>query len=123
MKAIPKPDIVEIVEAYGGTVLGGDRGGWRKATCPIHEDKSPSASVNSDECRFRCFVCDFSGDAVDLIMKVTSAGYPAAIKLAEKFLGDGDGAVREERGRSGLLPGAARRDVRGGSFTPPWTRL
>ena len=38
-REIPKPSMVDVVEHYGGTVVCADRGGWRKSTCILHEDK------------------------------------------------------------------------------------
>src|ERR1700760_3718127 len=68
-REIPKPSIPELWESYGGAFLTGDRGGWRRATCVLHEDATPSASVNEEECKWHCYTCDKGGDAIDLIME------------------------------------------------------
>lgn len=120
---VPKPSITELWESYDGTVLGADRGGWQKATCVLHEDRSPSASINEEECRWRCFVCDESGDAIDLIMRKENARWLDARAIAQK-LADGKGQeIRTERGRSSLLPQRTGNRTRGSHFSPPWTRL
>ena len=36
-----------------------------KAKCPFHDDQTPSMSFK--EGRFKCFGCDASGDAIDLV--------------------------------------------------------
>ena len=125
-KPIPKPDLEAVFEHYGARLVGGDRGGWRKAECPLtaHEDRNPSASVNLDECRWTRFSCSKGGDAIDLIMENESElGFAGAVRLAESFLAGGDDAVRAGGGQSGLLPGASRRKSSGGNWTPSWKSL
>ena len=121
---MPKPSITAVFEHYGAQVIGSNMGGWQKATCALndHDDLSPSASVNEDECKWRCFSCDKGGDAIDLIRENESAGFADAKRLAENFLGEGDQPVRTERGSTGLLPRATRGQQRGGGFVPPWLR-
>lgn len=117
----PKPNIIEVLEHLGGQVVS-SRGTWRKARCPIHEDGSPSASVNEDDCRFNCFVCDFNGDAVDLIGRCLDLGQPDALAYCKEHFGDGDERVPGERvGRSELSRRPGNRGERG-KFVPAWRR-
>ncbi len=53
--------IEEVVKWLGIEVHGG------KARCPFHNDQTPSLSFKDD--RFKCFGCDTSGDAIDLVAK------------------------------------------------------
>ena len=46
------------------------RGG--KAKCPFHNDQTPSLSFKDG--RFKCFGCDASGDAIDLVVKMRHVG-------------------------------------------------
>lgn len=126
MNEFPKPSISEVFEHYGLKLIGPDRGGWRKAECPVpdHEDRNPSASVNEDACRWYCHACGRGGDAIDLIQEVESGiGIASAIERAKELLGDDDGAVREQRGRSGLLPRKQGHRPGRSNFKAPWTRL
>ena len=73
---------------------GGRRLWWH---CPFHEDKNPSFCVTQRLRIWRCFGCGASGDAVALVMKLTSCAFLEAIRWLE-----------ERRGAvfSSTLPGA-----------------
>ena len=124
MAEFPKPSITSVVEHYGGRVVGTDMGGWRRVACPIHDDQNPSASLNEDHCWFRCFYFDFSGDAVDLIERITGARPVDAIETAKGFLGEGDGDLRSSDGpHNSLLPHGKRNRKGDGTWIPPWHSL
>ena len=53
----------EAAEYYGLKV---DSKGW--ALCPWHADKHPSMSFRGS--RWRCWVCNISGDAIDLVQRL-----------------------------------------------------
>lgn len=108
---MPRPSISALWEAYGGRLVGRDVGGWRKALCVLHDDKTPSATINEDEGKWKCFVCDAYGDAIDLIMRRDLVGFRAACKIAEAF-----GGVQEVP-ETGLVRG--RRPGRR-AWRPPW---
>jgi hypothetical protein len=55
-------DIVAIAKWLGLEVHG------EKAKCPFHQDRTPSLSFKDG--RFKCFGCDASGDAVDLVARM-----------------------------------------------------
>ena len=69
-----KVSIEEILIHYGwdqywfGTRKGWSE--WSSTRCPFHLDEQPSASVNYLRNRFHCFVCDVSGDILDIVMKM-----------------------------------------------------
>ena len=54
--------IEEVARWLGIEVLRG------KAKCPFHDDQTPSMSFK--EGRFKCFGCDASGDAIDLVARL-----------------------------------------------------
>lgn len=120
-----RPSIEEVFDHYGARILSGNN--WQKAFCPLldHEDKNASASVNVELGKWNCFSCDKRGDVFDIIIEneVTCAGPADAIKFAKANFAGGGGAVRPERGRSGLVPPGARPKPRAGNFTPPWKRV
>ena len=55
-----------------------------KAKCPFHNDQTPSMSFK--EGRFKCFGCDASGDAIDLVARLKNVStMEAAQKITEVF--------------------------------------
>ena len=53
------------------------------ATCPFHEDHTPSLKLDH---RYYCFGCGATGDAIDFIARLLNvSNYNAAQILAEKF--------------------------------------
>ena len=55
-----------------------------KAKCPFHNDQTPSMSFK--EGRFKCFGCDASGDAIDLVARLKNvSATEAAQKITEVF--------------------------------------
>ena len=55
-----------------------------KAKCPFHNDQTPSMSFK--EGRFKCFGCDASGDAIDLVARLKNvSAMEAAQKITEVF--------------------------------------
>lgn len=57
-----------------------------KALCPFHEDTRPSLTFNVRKNRYRCFVCDASGNSIDLVMKSQGWNFYESCKwLAKQF--------------------------------------
>ena len=115
-RPIPEVNIVELWEAYGGTLTGADRSEWRKATCVLHDDNTASASVNEEAGRFHCFVCSIGGDAIQLIMEVENVDFKEALTIAE---GRSGGRVRQSSSYRSTVRRPGRRQ---GNWTPPWKR-
>lgn len=75
-----------VLEFYGLDAL--DPGGGRvKVLCPFHDESRPSASVDVDRQRFRCFACDIQGDAIDIIMQQEGLEYVSGSQRAEEITG------------------------------------
>ena len=47
-----------------------------KALCPFHDDKHPSLTFSVRKNRYRCFVCDAHGGAIDLVMRYLNKSLP-----------------------------------------------
>ena len=76
------PLLVRFLEEKGVRFHPG-RLGWQKVSCygvgHSHGDRNPSASINLTRGRYKCFGCDLSGDAVDLVMQETGLDFGAAL--------------------------------------------
>jgi len=73
-----KMDIVQVIERY---ITLKKRGANYVASCPFHDDKTPSFYVSPPRQKFKCFSCGLSGDGLDFIQKKESISYPEALKI------------------------------------------
>lgn len=72
-------DLPSLVREYG-VALRPVAGGFL-ATCPFHQEKTPSFRVNvAGERRgtYHCFGCSATGDAINFLMRIESIPFPAA---------------------------------------------
>lgn len=93
---IPKFPIGPIFRALGGQ-CGDYRTGRQKVLCPFHGDTRPSAQLDFDRNRFRCFACDVHGDGLDLLVSQEGLTFVAALARAEALTGGADQPVRGGR--------------------------
>ena len=96
---IRKFPIGPILRSYGAEV-GDYRTGKQKIRCPLHDDSRPSAVVDFSANRFTCYVCNISGDALDLIVQVDHVGLASAIERAEAIAGGTTPAVQRDEPRN-----------------------
>ena len=76
--------IAVVARTLGITLTG--RGGQLKALCPLHDEKTPSFTINAARGRFHCFGCSAGGDVFDLVAAVNGGGFKDAIReLADQF--------------------------------------
>ena len=76
-------DIYEIVSNY---VDLKKRGRNYFGLCPVHNEKTPSFSVNPDRQIYKCFGCGIGGSSIDFIMEVEKLDFVEAIRyLAEQY--------------------------------------
>ena len=97
-----KPSISKVLEHYGARC--NTRGGWQKLKCPFHNDRHASAGFNEDKGYFKCFTCDVSGDAYDIIMKQEGVGFVDAKRRAEEITGTSSGSLPAVHRRGGIIP-------------------
>ena len=81
-----KPPIFPVLEHYGLEATD-PVSGRAKVLCPFHDESRPSASVDVDKQRFRCFACDIQGDAIDIIMQQEGLEYTGACEFLEAHFG------------------------------------
>ena len=75
-------DIVEVISSYVPLKRAGRN---FKATCPFHQEKTPSFMVNPDKQIYHCFGCGAGGDIFSFLMKYEQMNFPEALKhLAER---------------------------------------
>lgn len=75
-----RPDIADLLDHYG---VIGHRG---MVPCPLHEDRTPSCSVNYEKNLWNCFSCSEGGDSWSLIMKREGLDFEGAKEWAAKEL-------------------------------------
>lgn len=80
---------------YGEPLLPGK--GWRRLRCPEHEDRTASAQVNTEDGRWTCFTCNYSEDALDIVMRKEGLGFGQAIRFVEDVIGETDQAPERRR--------------------------
>jgi DNA primase len=97
-----KPDIRPVLEHYGwdGRVSG--YGEWQNTRCPFHGDRNPSARVNEEEGIFHCHVCDYSGDAYEIVKVHENVDFPRAKEIVKELTGFDLGSGHDHR-----VPGLA----------------
>ena len=90
MAEMIKPDLERLLNLWEIDTSYLSHTGWspRKIKCMIHDDHSPSMSVNLEEGRTKCWSCGAGGDAYDLIQqKLGIESLPEAKRWAEEHLG------------------------------------
>ncbi len=70
-------DIVDVVGSYFALKRAG---GLYKATCPFHDEKTPSFSVNPQRQIFKCFGCGVGGSVIRFVMMYEKLDFVAAAK-------------------------------------------
>lgn len=113
---------MEQVLLYYGAEKVPHRSGWAKMRCPFHEDQNPSASVNLERQRFKCYACNLSQALVGLIKWVEGVGYSEAIQIAQKITGRKDFSVGKEPASSRAVPKRSRDRFRNRSEIQAWRR-
>ena len=97
---VPRYDIAKIVQYLGGEVPATRRGGWVKMACFLHDDKSPSATINFDLNRYWCWSCGCNEDGVGLIGECEGTDFAASRATAQGITGQGDEDIPERAARS-----------------------
>lgn len=122
-----RPSMIEVFDHYGVPVVDGkDR---QMVRCPLHEDRTPSCSVNLELDVWRCHSCSQGGDVFSLIMMKEEVDFVGARTFAAQFGGATGGAggrgaqLREGRfSRGGPVSDGARDRSGHGGYVPRWRR-
>ena len=111
---MPADFLREAWEHYGGHLRETNR--EQSTRCVIHDDRFPSASVNTDLGVFFCHACGAKGDAYKLIeIKEGLRGFAAIVARAEEISGRSlTGVSRTTEG------GPSRVGLRGKAWTPKY---
>lgn len=122
-----RPDLAAVLEHYGVHVPGSRV--TAMVACPLHEDKTPSCSINLDKQLWRCHSCDEKGDSYTMIMKKEATDFVGARALATTLgfaAGSGGGGDDELSGSAyggrRKVPDRSRNQPRSGGYTPTWRR-
>ena len=90
--AIPRETVEQILQAarieevVGEFVTLKKKGTNLWGTCPFHNEKTPSFSVNPARNIFKCFGCGKAGDSAKFLMEHEHYTYPEALRyLAKKY--------------------------------------
>jgi DNA primase len=117
-------DIVKVLEFYGAE--GVPEGVNRPLRCPFHDDRTASASVDTEAGLFNCHGCGIGGDAIKLIQIQEGVSFEDAKRRAEKITGESydnvSASTVDVRGGSSLLPQWARDKFVHSGNLPPWIR-
>ncbi|WP_308402416.1 CHC2 zinc finger domain-containing protein [Streptomyces sp. TBY4] len=120
----PRPDLVAVLEHYGVSMT---RTGM--VACPLHEDRTPSCSVDENKGLWKCHSCGQGGDSYTLIMQKESTSFVGARTLAASLGLPADDAGGGDEHLSGSsyggrrpVPGRSRDRRGGGGYVPAWRR-
>lgn len=61
--------------------------GWQRMSCPFHEDRTASASVNHEKNGYRCHSCERHGDSLKLLMTERGLTFREALDLGKTLIG------------------------------------
>jgi DNA primase len=71
---------LDIVSVVGRYVPLKSKGHKHEACCPLHDEKTPSFSVNPGKQIFKCFGCGAAGDGIGFVMQLQNLTFIEAVK-------------------------------------------
>lgn len=77
IQAVRNFPIEEVIGRYADLKKAGNT---LKCCCPLHNEKTPSMTVNPAKNFFKCFGCGASGDAIAFVMEHDNLPFYEAIK-------------------------------------------
>lgn len=81
LDAVQNLDITDVIGKY---VTLKKKGSSWSACCPLHNEKTPSFTVNQSKAYFKCFGCGKSGDGIAFVMANDSLDFKdAVLKIAK----------------------------------------
>ncbi|MEU4155671.1 CHC2 zinc finger domain-containing protein [Actinoplanes sp. NPDC026670] len=122
-----RPDLAAVLEHYEVFVHAGRN--LQMVKCPLHEDRTPSCSINLTRQLWNCHSCGKAGSAWDLIMEKEQTDFRGARAFAasqrfaegaarggdEQVSGSAYGGRRRVAGRKGTKSAGA-------GYRPSWRR-
>ena len=100
-----RADIVEVVSAY--TNLKRSGGHTFKGLCPVHDEKTPSFTVDSARGLAHCFGCGWGGNVYQFVQEKENLPFPEAVEWVARKFGYNlryDDESAEDRRNKGLKP-------------------
>ena len=79
-----RADIVDVVSKYRTVIKKGKN---YVATCPFHEDHSPSLVISPEKKMCHCFVCGGGGNAITFVQKYLHISYTEAMRETASIIG------------------------------------
>ena len=76
-------NLADVVASYGVAIL--EEKGKLKALCPLHEEKTPSFSINGQ--LWKCFGCGAKGDVLDFLAQKEGVDFPQALARLQALVG------------------------------------
>jgi len=77
-------DIVEVISGYAGL---NKRGKQYLGICPLHNEKTPSFSVNREKGLWHCFGCKEGGNVISFLMKIEGKSFKEVINNLNEIYG------------------------------------
>ncbi|MFI0985001.1 CHC2 zinc finger domain-containing protein [Streptomyces exfoliatus] len=122
-----KPELEAVLDHY--EVAHGAHRASGMASCPFHDDRTPSFSWNTDRQLWKCHSCGRGGDSLTLIMEKEGIDFAGARALAASLAlptrdtggGGGELSGSSHAGRRAVSPRPGNRPGRGG-YIPAWRR-
>lgn len=114
--------IAPVLEHYGVDLRGGSRFGEQVTLCPVHGERRPSLSVNTEKGVAFCFACGFKGTAVHLVMAMESCDKAEALKRLEPILRNAGVEMKQSVRSRYQRPGEGRTAAPGRIYVPPGRR-
>jgi DNA primase len=113
-----RPDITDVLDHYDVVT------GKRMVACPLHEDRTPSCSIQYDENLWKCHSCGEGGDSWSLIMQKEGLDFAGAKEWVEKNLGLTLGPAGPALREAGSVYGRRHevKAARSGGYVPSWRR-
>jgi len=91
---VEKPPIEAVLRHYGFNGTIPHRHGYVKILCPFHDERVPSATVNTETDYFTCFACNIKGDSFDIIqLQERLDGFASTVEYAESLFGEQYGGI------------------------------
>ena len=94
---------MKVLEHY--EIVFKETGGEQSIRCPVHEDSSPSCSLNIDKGLWHCHACQEAGDAITIIKLREEVDFETALSKYQEITGGSGSGLRKGVRKSVVPPG------------------